>query len=147
MLDALPGTYALILRATEAMVIHVGALGQMAVEPGWYIYVGSALGSGGLRGRLNHHLKPVAHPHWHVDYLRQGMELVEIWYQESQERLECAWARRLLALTGVRIPLKKFGASDCGCPAHLFYGQQISLLTGLQDDAMQICNLRELILV
>jgi Uri superfamily endonuclease len=121
MIEALPGTYALLLRSDTPVVIQVGSLGQLVVEPGFYLYIGSALGPGGLRGRLGHHLKPVTRPHWHVDYLRQVAQVVEIRYVISGERLECAWARQLAALAEVSIPLKKFGASDCDCPAHLFY--------------------------
>jgi Uri superfamily endonuclease len=121
MIEALPGTYALLLRVDSLATIRVGSLGEMVVVPGFYVYVGSALGPGGLRGRLGHHLKPVAHPHWHVDYLRQVAGVVDVRYVVSSERMECAWARQLAVLPEVTIPLKKFGASDCDCPAHLFY--------------------------
>jgi Uri superfamily endonuclease len=123
MIDALPGTYVLVFRADFQETIRVGSLGEMSVVPGFYIYVGSALGPGGLRGRLKHHLKPIIHPHWHVDYLRQATVLVDIQYVVSEERLECAWAQQWAALAGVSIPLKKFGASDCNCPAHLFFSR------------------------
>lgn len=103
------------------MTIQIGALGALNVTPGTYIYVGSAFGPGGLSGRLQHHLRPAVHPHWHIDYLRQATEVTEIWYSVSSERLECTWARQLGAMPETSIPLKKFGASDCGCPAHLFF--------------------------
>jgi len=31
------------------------------------------------------------------------------------------WAQACLRLPGARIPLPRFGASDCACPSHLFH--------------------------
>ena len=50
-MDAHPGTYALMLQADRRQTVQVGRLGQLAVEPGCYVYVGSALGPGGVRAR------------------------------------------------------------------------------------------------
>jgi len=82
-MTALPGTYALILHSTHSRALPIGRLGEMQVEPGYYIYVGSAFGPGGLRGRLMHHLRPPIAPHWHVDYLRRVAEVVDIWAVEG----------------------------------------------------------------
>lgn len=122
-IPAQPGTYALLLHSEKPARLKVGSLGVLRVEPGWYVYVGSALGPGGLCGRLNHHLKQPSHPHWHVDYVRSVMEIIEIWYTVSDKRLECEWAQQFGTHANVTIPLKKFGASDCNCLAHLFYGE------------------------
>ncbi len=93
----------------------------MLVKPGFYIYVGSAFGPGGLRGRLFHHLSRVESPHWHIDYLRPVTNLVEVWITEDQQKREHEWARALAAGQVAFIPLPRFGASDCRCPAHLFF--------------------------
>ena len=53
---AAPGSYVLVLQAARAAAIYVGRLGNLTVTPGCYLYVGSALGAGVLRGRLRHHL-------------------------------------------------------------------------------------------
>ena len=118
---ALPGAYLLVLAAAQATTIQVGRLGHLDVTPGCYLYVGSALGAGGLRGRLRHHLHAAARPHWHVDYLRAVTELVAVWWLASPERLEHRWALALAQAPGCTIPMARFGASDCRCPAHLFY--------------------------
>jgi Uri superfamily endonuclease len=34
---------------------------------------------------------------------------------------ECCWAEALDKIRGSRVPLAGFGASDCGCPSHLFF--------------------------
>ena len=66
----LPGSYALICQLEKAEAICIGRLGIFSFEPGHYIYVGSALGPGGLAGRLERHLdKDRQVSHWHIDYL------------------------------------------------------------------------------
>ncbi len=115
------GTYALILRPQIAQIICVGRLGEMMVQPGWMVYVGSAFGPGGVKGRVGHHLRPHPKPHWHIDYLRQVAPLVEVWYSHDPIRHEHTWASLFHHLPDATIPLPRFGASDCTCPAHLFY--------------------------
>ena len=113
------GTYALLLRAEGEHTIEVGARGEMRVRPGWYVYVGSAFGPGGLRARVRRHARAEGTMHWHVDYLRAVMTLQSVWYTHDEERRECTWARVLREHEGARVPMTEFGASDCDCPAHL----------------------------
>ena len=54
-----PGTYALILSCASNARIQVGRLGTMQLQCGYYVYLGSALGPGGLRARIAHHQKLV----------------------------------------------------------------------------------------
>jgi Uri superfamily endonuclease len=122
-LAALPsaaGTYALILKAGPPSAVALGRLGELIVRPGYYAYVGSALGPGGLRARLQHHLSAAHAAHWHIDYLRRWAQIGEIWYTIDSSRREHSWAAMLAALPGASIPLRRFGASDCTCAAHLF---------------------------
>ena len=115
------GTYVLILQAQAEQTITVGRLGVMAVRPGWYVYVGSAFGPGGVQGRVGHHARPHPKPHWHIDYLRQVAPLVELWYSHDPIRHEHTWASLFHQLPDATIPLPRFGASDCTCPSHLFH--------------------------
>jgi Uri superfamily endonuclease len=57
-LEPKPGTYALILSCSTNIRVQIGRLGTMLLQPGYYVYLGSALGSGGLRARIAHHQKP-----------------------------------------------------------------------------------------
>ncbi len=116
-----PGTYALLFQRPLSGRIEVGRLGSFEFPAGFYLYVGSALGPGGLAGRLRRHLSPTRKIHWHVDYLDKEATLIEIWYSIGQERLEHDWAAVLGRLPGVQIPALNFGASDCRCESHLFY--------------------------
>lgn len=117
---SLPGSYILVLRSDHQAVIPIGRLGAGTVTPGWYLYTGSALGAGGLRGRLQHHLRPVARPHWHIDFLRQVCAVTAVWYAVGERRWEHDWAG-LLAQQAQPAPCPGFGASDCRCIAHCFF--------------------------
>ncbi|MFQ5579314.1 MAG: DUF123 domain-containing protein [Nitrospiria bacterium] len=50
-----PGTYALILQSRSEARGQVGRLGQINLKPGYYIYVGSAFGPGGVQARVSRH--------------------------------------------------------------------------------------------
>jgi len=120
-LKAVFGTYALVLESTCRVTITVGALGTVQVLPGFYVYIGSAFGPGGLRGRLLNHLRKRNSPHWHIDYLRVLTMPAEAWISTEPTRREHDWALALAESPAVSTPISRFGASDCRCPSHLFY--------------------------
>lgn len=115
------GTYALGLVAVTVTCLQIGRLGTLYVRPGFYVYLGSAFGPGGVRGRLAHHQRLAARPHWHIDYLRPYVQLAHIWYSYALQRYEHQWAQAVNGAPGVTIPLAGFGASDCTCASHLFF--------------------------
>lgn len=115
------GTYLLIYACSGGRRVQIGALGVFRLEPGFYLYVGSAFGSGGVRGRLRHHLRPTPRPHWHIDYLKPHLRLVEIRVHYSRNRREADWVDRLRGSDALTVPLAGFGASDSGAPSHLFH--------------------------
>ena len=114
------GTYLLLLECRIKTRLSIGKLGRMMVMPGYYVYVGSAFGPGGISARVRHHSEIAARPHWHIDYLRTGAELVDIWCIYGS-RCEHQWAQSLMHKPITTVPLKGFGASDCDCATHLFY--------------------------
>jgi len=130
LLRALPkakGSYALRLRLPICTPLQIGSLGSLEFPAGDYVYLGSALGPGGLRGRLGRHLRLIRKTHWHIDYLREPAHLVEVSFEiataadPGEERLECRWSQALGSVPEIHIPMLAFGASDCrsGCVAHL----------------------------
>jgi Uri superfamily endonuclease len=121
MIQAQPGTYALVLESTDGQWVEIGKLGRFNVQPGFYVYVGSAFGPGGLKARIAHHTKIARHPHWHIDYLRPICHLKKIWYAYESKKHEHRWAGALSRFERATIPLAGFGASDCSCPSHLFW--------------------------
>lgn len=115
------GTYALLLQSTHQQSVVVGRLGILDVSPGYYVYVGSALGPGGLRARTNRHAGTSKKKRWHIDYLLDVARLIEIWYTAGSEKQEHAWAKAIARLPGASVPMSSFGSSDCHCEAHLFH--------------------------
>jgi Uri superfamily endonuclease len=131
-IKALAGTYTLVLQAVDNRSLEIGKLGRLAVRPGWYLYVGSALGQGGVKGRVERHHKNNKRLHWHIDYLRKAAQVVEVWICYCPERLEHQWAGIFRQLKGAEVPLKGFGASDCNCQAHLFFFESPPSINELQ---------------
>jgi Uri superfamily endonuclease len=115
------GTYVLILFLRKAVRLQIGKLGCFDFKRGYYAYVGSAFGPGGLPARLKHHSSTSARPHWHIDYLRRAAILKDIWISAEADRCEHAWAEKLSALEAGQCPIKGFGSSDCRCFSHLIY--------------------------
>jgi len=115
------GTYLLILRVPQIARLQVGRLGCYDIPVGAYTYIGSALGPGGLAARVGRHLRTRKRLHWHIDYLLDVANIQEVWGIDSEERLECVWAGRLLRSAGARVIVPHFGASDCDCSTHLIY--------------------------
>ena len=120
-LPARPGTYALVFHVSEEHVIQVGRLGSVRLTPGYYVYVGSARGPGGMIARVRRHLRANKRLHWHVDYLTAHILPSSIVFSTHPEDDECGWVARLLAIDGTYVPIRGFGNRDCrhGCPAHL----------------------------
>jgi Uri superfamily endonuclease len=116
------GIYYLVFE-NPGCTIRVGALGALTFRAGWHIYVGSALGSGGLQ-RLRRHISLSQlrdkQPKWHVDYLLTSscFSLVYAVFAVTEDHLECRLARELN-----EGGILKFGCSDCSCTSHLYYRQ------------------------
>jgi Uri superfamily endonuclease len=91
----------------------------MWLQPGCYLYVGSAFGPGGLAARIKHHRKIAARPHWHMDYLRAVCDLTEVWLTTGCH--EHTWAKAVAQLPDAVVPMPGFGSSDCRCATHLFW--------------------------
>jgi Uri superfamily endonuclease len=119
-----PGTYALVCRAVRLGRLSIGRLGTLEVEAGFYVYLGSAFGPGGIRARVAHHLRAGRRRHWHADYLWPALRIEEIWYSHDTARREHEWARLLRGLRAFSVPLARFGASDCRCETHLLHNQE-----------------------
>jgi len=134
------GTYILIMKAEKTTSIMIGKLGMLNIQPGFYTYVGSAFGSGGLKARINHHMKIARRPHWHIDYLRKEIDLIKIVFDDSGERLEYCWAITLEKMPVATIPLVGFGSSDCAAVSHLFYFKKKPDLTELRSKEICLSN-------
>ncbi len=125
--EPIGGTYVLLLALHTPMRLQIGRLGEFCFPQGYYAYVGSALGPGGLAARIARHKRKDKVLHWHLDYLTAHAEIFDAVAVPTHERFECTWARALLADSLARVIAPRLGASDCRCPAHLvFYGIHVS---------------------
>lgn len=120
------GAYILQMDLKHPQTLRVGRLGEFTFPAGDYLYVGSALGPGGLEARLGRHLRGNGHCHWHIDWLRQIVPVRGYFYLETTEPIECSWSQYLIEQPQAGIPVPGFGASDCrtkgkSCPAHLVW--------------------------
>ncbi len=118
-----PGTYALILWSESSAVAQIGRWGRLIIRPGYYVYVGSAFGPGGVFARVSRHCRANGARRWHIDYLREFASVASVWYSHAPVRLEHRWAQALPSLEGVEA-IQDFGCSDCNCKAHLFFAAE-----------------------
>lgn len=136
-MDKTPGSYALIFEAGRPFSAEIGKLGQFTGKPGCYIYCGSAFGPGGVAARIKHHTRPVKRPHWHIDYLRRALTLVDIWYCFDPANREHDWSRIFSGYGSALIPKPGFGSSDCDCTSHLIYLRNTPSITGFRRKLKQ----------
>ena len=118
-LDSKPGTYVLIFHCTSSQMVKVGKWGSLYLDSGFYLYVGSAFGPGGLKSRISRHIRIQKSMHWHIDYLREHMTLERVWYSYEKQKLEHFWAQHLSDMTEMHA-ISGFGCSDCQCNSHFF---------------------------
>jgi len=135
-LPAAKGTYVLISFVPQMKRLKIGRLGAYDIIPGFYAYVGSAFGPGGLRARIHHHLESVAQPHWHIDYLLAFAEPVEVWYALAGRKLEQDLAGVLERSARWRMSIPRFGASDYhgSRVSHLFHAKRRPAFRCFQQD-------------
>ena len=116
-LPAVAGAYLLWLSLADPVALTAPKPGAR-LDPGVYLYLGSANGPGGLRARVARHLRADKRPRWHVDQLTvaAGVRARALAWVDGSE---CAW-REAVQAAGATVPVPGFGASDCRrCPAHL----------------------------
>ena len=127
-INSCKGTYAIVFSSDQESCICIGKLGKVKIEKGFYVYIGSAFGPGGLRSRINRHLKRGKPNHWHIDYIRDQLLPIGVWYSYASVKEECHWAKILHEFSDSR-PLNKMGATDCKCPSHFFSFKSLSFST------------------
>jgi sugar fermentation stimulation protein A len=118
------GVYVLAMQLQRPARITVGHLGVFDFPPGYYLYVGSALG--GFAGRINRHLKRKKKRHWHIDYLLEFADLLWVdLYETHTHADECRLNASVAKLPGATVVVPHFGSSDCRCDSHLHYFEEM----------------------
>jgi len=115
---AMQGAYIVCLRLPSSVAVNLRRGQSGVLAAGWYSYVGSAWGNGGIRARLNRHFRRSKSLHWHIDRLTvkadqiAGLALIG--------RSECDVVGRLLQSRGFSVAMTGFGSTDCRrCESHL----------------------------
>ena len=90
------GTYVFILYLRRKKRFIVGRSKKFGsfhktFQTGYYAYVGSAFGPGGLSSRIKRHLVKDKRLVWHIDYLRKEAVPVEVWVSCQENRPEKTW--------------------------------------------------------
>lgn len=111
------GVYCLVLWLPRSRQIELSRLGNSRLDPGWYVYTGSAKRN--LLPRLLRHLRQRKPFYWHIDHLRAVASVRQIWVWPWIAGGECRTNAMVLGMPGAAVPVKGFGASDCRCVAHL----------------------------
>jgi Uri superfamily endonuclease len=112
------GAYVLVLHLEKAIHIKFPSVASDQVMPGWYVYVGSARGSGGIRARVKRHFRYKKTAHWHVD--RLTVHAVEMAALAVAGGRECEIVGKLLNSLQFKVAVAGFGSTDCSrCESHL----------------------------
>ncbi len=130
------GTYVMIFSLAAAATVTVGALGTFDFPAGYYGYVGSAFGPGGVRARTDRHRRrDIARKLWNIDHMKPPFRAIEVWWTHDTIKRECSWSIALSTIPGFDCPAAGFGSHDCRvnradgfgspdaslCRAHLYY--------------------------
>ena len=139
-----PGTYILVLKVKTSQNIKTGKIGKYTVKKGYYIYVGSAHGPGGIKARVTRHLKKIKPKHWHIDYLREAGSVIAVLINYSDKKKESIWASNLSHFAFLSMPIEGFGSSDCSCPSHLFFctdAFNIDVLNDIDKEPLELLKI------
>lgn len=118
------GTYVLFVKVPSFLTIITRSK-RFRLSKGYYAYVGSALGRGGLYARLYRYACGPRKPFWHIDYLIINGALVigfAVFKDHSEEELAQELSNRFSYIEG-------FGCGDDLInESHLFRIDDISVL-------------------
>jgi Uri superfamily endonuclease len=112
------GAYALLIETGRAVDVPIGKARRITLEPGLYVYAGSAYGPGGIDARVARHLRRDKKRHWHVDDLTAAADRTRAFGLVGGS--ECDIITRLTQRSDFSVAAAGFGNSDCrACPSHL----------------------------
>jgi len=112
----------LYLKITKPTIIKIRNK-EILLKKGFYIYVGSAFGKGGLSSRIHRHLRKEKKVHWHIDQITTK-DICQFYGVAvfPNEKSECEISNLMSRFENLQ-PIKYFGSSDCrnNCISHFFY--------------------------
>ncbi len=117
-----PGIYILVINVSKRICLDIESLNRPCIDSGLYGYVGSARGPGGIRARLEHHLRrDKKRLWWHIDYLTTKQEVVPLLtiYVNTLDDVERIFAETLIDIGCWQVAVPRFGSTDKKTPSHL----------------------------
>jgi Uri superfamily endonuclease len=122
------GTYCLVIEVPSDIIIGTTGLGNLEFQKGYWLYIGSAQGTGStnLANRLKRHFRDEKKIHWHIDHLLTShVNLVDAIWADSTGEYECKVAQYLEGMIEFIWGPRGFGSSDCkqSCKSHVLYFQ------------------------
>ena len=112
------GAYALIVELGRCLAVAPSGRPGVVLDPGFYLYAGSARGGGGIAARLSRHFRRGKKLHWHIDHLTEVATSLSA--HAFPDGRECMIVEKFLRMDGVSVPVPGFGSSDCRrCQSHL----------------------------
>jgi len=119
----LRGVYNLIIRFHRECAVGEVRGAVLLLEPGLYIYTGSARGSGStsLEQRVRRHLTRDKKQFWHIDRILhcRSAEVVAVVFAETRRDAECSVNAALTEDPHISTLGRRIGSSDCRCRSHL----------------------------
>ena len=130
-----PGSYCVAFNLQTSLQKTIGRIGEGRFLPGHYLYCGSAKGKSGLKNRVSRHLNNATVKFWHIDYLKEHLIPIRVWYIIGEEYSECDLVNALEGMREIQWSMRGFGASDCthGCRSHLFFAAHEITLDSIYD--------------
>jgi Uri superfamily endonuclease len=119
------GTYQLLIYLPKDTSIIVGKRGRFKFPRGHYVYTGSA--RNGLERRIERHLRKDKRHFWHIDYLLDFAAIKKVFLFTNNKFGECALNLKTLRRPGAKIIMPRFGSSDCSCPTHLVFFEEMPI--------------------
>ncbi|MBO3763117.1 MAG: GIY-YIG nuclease family protein [Candidatus Brockarchaeota archaeon] len=107
------GSYSIIFKLIINKKLEVGTLKTTFLSRGFYVYNGSAYGSGGLMSRIKHHVEKKKRRHWHMDYVTSSSKCKILKIIVCKKRnIERRISLEMLEEKDSFIGIPKFGATD-----------------------------------
>jgi len=138
------GSYILIIELRDEIRV-VFSRRVVELKPGYYAYVGSAGGLGGLKARLSRHCAKEKKVFWHIDKLTTSPSAtvlsayycVGVWGRVIEATLAKCLERELL-------PIPRFGSTDDReATTHLFYAVDVERVKKVSLECLErVCQSR-----
>lgn len=115
------GTYLFFFRLRKPLTVKTRGGKVFFLKEGYYVYIGSAFGGGGIEKRVGRHLKREKPKRWHLDFVTTSEVFEFLSYVPFYgKRIECNLAGLFENNGELFEPVKGFGCTDCSCKSHLF---------------------------